>query len=96
MAMVTRGQSRDRRLQIRATASEEAFIKAAAERQGVNVADFIIRSACDKAEQILSDQTRFILDDKQWKLFMEVLDGPPREKLRLWRLFSEKHVAIGS
>jgi uncharacterized protein (DUF1778 family) len=64
MAMVTRGQSRDRRLQIRATASED-----------------------------LSDQTRFILDDKQWKLFMEALDGPPREKLRLRRLFSEKHVA---
>jgi uncharacterized protein (DUF1778 family) len=65
MAMVTRGQSRDRRLQIRATASED-----------------------------LSDQTRFILDDKQWKLFMEALDRPPREKHRLRRLFSERHVTM--
>jgi uncharacterized protein (DUF1778 family) len=68
---VTRRQARDRRLQIRATASEETLLKVAAERQGVNVPDFIIRSACDKAEQVLSDQTRFVLDDKQWKLFME-------------------------
>ena len=93
MAIVPREQPRDRRFQLRATASEETLIKVAAERQGVNVTDFIIRSACDKAEQALSDQTRFVLDDKQWRLFMEALDGPPREKLRLRRLFSEKHVA---
>jgi len=93
MAIVPREQPRDRRFQLRATASEETLIKVAAERQGVNVTDFIIRSACDKAEQALSDQTRFVLDDKQWRLFMEALDRPPDEKPRLRRLFSEKHVA---
>ena len=51
MAIVPREQPRDRRFQLRATASEETLIKVAAERQGVNVTDFIIRSACDKAEQ---------------------------------------------
>ena len=55
--------------------------------------DFIIRSACEKAEQSLSDQTRFVMDDKKRKLFMEALDRPPQEKPRLRRLFSEKHVA---
>ena len=92
MAITTPEQPRDRRFQLRATASEEALIKVAAERQGVNVTDFIVRSACEKAEQALSDQTRFVLDDKQWKLFMKALDRPPREKRRLRRLFSEKHV----
>jgi hypothetical protein len=43
----------------------------------VNVADFIMRSACEKAEQALSDQTHFVLDDKQWKAFMAALDQPP-------------------
>jgi uncharacterized protein (DUF1778 family) len=93
MALTTPEQTRIRRFQLRATASEETLIKVAAARQGVNVTDFIIRSACEKAEQALSDQSRFVLDDKQWKLFMEALDRPPREKPRLRRLFTEKHVA---
>jgi len=59
----------------------------------LNVTNFIVRSACEKAEQALSDQTRFVLDHEQWKAFMEALDRPPRSKPRLRRLFTEPHVA---
>jgi len=93
MALPTLRQPRDRRLQLRATASEEALIKIAAERQGVHVTDFIRRSACEKAEQSLADQTRFTLDEEQWAAFMAVLDRPAKSKTRLRRLFSESHVA---
>lgn len=93
MAISAPGQSRDRRFQLRATATEESLIKVAAERQGVNVTDFIMRSACEKAEQALSDQTRFVLDEKQWKAFLAALDRPPKNKPRLRRLFIEPHVA---
>ena len=93
MALASPGQPRDRRFQLRATASEETLIKVAAERQGVSVTDFIMRSACEKAEQALSDQTRFVIDDKQWKAFLAALDRPPRDKPRLRRLFREPHVA---
>jgi uncharacterized protein (DUF1778 family) len=93
MAISTPDQSRNRRFQLRATATEEALIKIAAERQGVNVTDFIMRSACEKAEQALSDQTRFVLDEKQWKTFLAALDRPPKDKPRLRRLFAERHVA---
>ena len=92
MAISTPEQPRDRRFQLRATASEETLIKVAAERQGVNVTDFIIRAARDKAEESLAGQTRFVLDERQWKLFMEALDRPAREKPRLKKLFSEPHV----
>ena len=61
----------------------------AAERQGVNVTEFILRSAREKAEQALADQTRFVLDDKQWKAFMAALDRPARDKPRLRQLFKE-------
>jgi uncharacterized protein (DUF1778 family) len=71
--------------ELRATVSEETFIKAAAERQGVR--------ACEKAERTLADQTRFVLDDKQWKAFTAALDRPARSKPRLRRLFAEPHVA---
>jgi uncharacterized protein (DUF1778 family) len=93
MATSSPDQPRDRRFELRATATEEKLIKIAAERQGVNVTDFIVRSACEKAEQALSDQTRFTLDERQWKAFMEALDRPPKDKRRLRRLFTEPHVA---
>ena len=93
MAISTPEQQRDRRFQLRATASEEELIKVAADRQGVKVTEFIMRSACEKAERALADQTRFVLDEKQWKAFMAALDRPAKTKPRLRQLFSEPHVA---
>ena len=93
MAISTPNQPRDRRLQLRATFSDEALIKVAAERQGVNLTEFIMRSARANAEQVLADQTRFVLDAAQWKAFMAVLDRPEKSKPRLRRLFKEPHVA---
>jgi uncharacterized protein (DUF1778 family) len=93
MTMSTPEQPRDRRFQLRATAREETLIKVAAERQGVNVTDFIIGAAREKAEDTLTDRTRFVLDDRQWKQFMRALDRPPQKKPRLEKLFSESHVA---
>ena len=93
MAISTREQPRNRRFQLRATALEEELIKVAANRQGVNVTEFILRSAREKAEQSLADQTRFVLDNKQWRAFMAALDRPAQDKPRLRQLFREQHVA---
>ena len=93
MAISTPEQPRNRRFQLRATASEEQLIKVAADRRGVNVTEFIIRSACEKAEDALTDRTRFVLEQKQWKAFMAALDRPAKDKPRLSRLFKEQHVA---
>jgi uncharacterized protein (DUF1778 family) len=93
MPVSTHEQPRNRRLQLRATVSEEELIKVAADRQGVNVTEFIIRSACEKAEFSLADRTRFVLEEKQWKAFVAALDRPAKDKPRLSRLFKEQHVA---
>jgi len=93
MAINAPKRSRHRRFQLRATVAEENLIKVAADRKGMNVTEFIIRSACETAERTLSEQTRFVLNEKQWKLFMEALDRPAQEKPRLRQLFSESHVA---
>lgn len=95
MAITTPGESRDLSFQLRATCSEESLIKFAAERQGLNVTEFSLRSACEKAEQALVDHTRFILDEKQWKGFMTALDRPTKDIPRLRRLFTEPHAAKG-
>ena len=93
MALSHREQPRDRRFQLRATASEEELIRVAAERQGINVTEFIMRSAREKAEEALADQTRFVLDEVRWNQFAAILDRPAQSKPRLRRLFQEEHVA---
>ncbi|SRR5258708_23560085 len=94
MAISTPEQPKDRRFQLRTTAREETLIKVAADRQGVNVTDFILSAAREKAEEALADQKKFVLNERQWKEFMEALDRPAREKPRLKRLFAESHVAV--
>jgi uncharacterized protein (DUF1778 family) len=82
MAISAHEQPRDRRFQLRATASEEELIRVAADRQSVNVTEFIMRSACERAEQALAEQTRFVLGEKQWKAFLAALDGRGAARIR--------------
>ena len=93
MGISANRQTRTKRFNLRATSRQERLIKVAAERQGLNVTDFILESACEKAEETLSEQTRFVLNDKQWKLFMEALDRPPQAIPQIGKLFSEPSVA---
>lgn len=93
MGIATNRQTRTRRLNLRATPKQEHLIRVAAERQGINITDFILDSACEKAEQALADQTHFVIDEEQWALFMKALDAPPRVIPQIKRLFSELSVA---
>src|SRR5258708_34169371 len=92
-AITTPDAPRNRRFQLRATASEETLIKVAAERQGVSVTDFIMRSARVKAEQALSEQTRFMLAGKKWTAVLPAPDHPPKEKPRHRRRSTEPRAA---
>ena len=93
MGITTTDQTRTKRFNLRATPKQEKLIRVAAERQGLNVTDFILESACEKAEQALSDQTRFVVDDKTWALFMKALDAPPKVIPQIRKLFSGPSVA---
>jgi uncharacterized protein (DUF1778 family) len=93
--MATTHQTRSRRINLRASAPQETLIRAGAKVRGVNMTDFILESACTRAEQIIADQTTFTLSPQQWKAFTEALDRPPmlHPKPRLKRLLSEPSVA---
>ncbi len=94
MGILTSDQTRTKRFNLRATPKQENLIRVAAERQGLNVTDFILESACEKAEQALADQSHFVLNEKQWALFMEALDAPPRVIPEIKRLFSNPSIAM--
>ena len=92
--MATTQQTRSRRINLRASTPQENLIRAGAKVRGVNMTDFILESACTRAEQIIADQTTFTLSPQQWKAFTEALDRPPmaKPKPRLQKLLSEKTV----
>ena len=93
MGIATNDQSKSKRFNLRATPRQENLIRVAANRRGLDVTDFIIQSACEKAEQTLADQAHFVLDHSQWDLFLKALDAPPQIIPQIKRLFAEPPIA---
>ena len=81
--------ARTQKLDLRLTPEAKRTLQAAAEAANTSVSEFVIGSALDRAQEQLPDRTRFNLDAKQWRAFVEALDRPPRRIERLERLFAE-------
>ena len=69
--------------------------QAAASASRRSVSDFVLESALVRADETLTNRTRFGLDADQWKAFLAALDAPPRELPRMKRLFQEPSVFEG-
>jgi len=80
------------RLNLRASAQQDALIRQAAESVGRSVTEFVLDSACASAEHVLADRNRFVLDGEAWKHFMAALDRPVTDRPRLKRLLSEPSI----
>ena len=85
-------RNKDRRINLRATSSQESLIRAAADRRGISMTDFVLESACARAEETIADQVHFVLSDKQWKAFNHALERPARVRPRLRKLFTETSI----
>jgi uncharacterized protein (DUF1778 family) len=83
---------KDRRIHLRATSAQESLIRAAAERRGVSLTDFVLESACTRAEEAIADQVHFVLSPRQWKAFNDALERPARVLPNLRRLLTEPSV----
>lgn len=83
---------RTNRLNIRATRAEKKLLETAAAREATTVSDFVLDSACTRAEDILAQTRHFELPPARWKAFVAALDRPVRPKPRLRKLLSEPGV----
>lgn len=92
MASSLSRQSKDRRINLRATSVQESLIRAAADKRGLSMTDFVLESACTRAEETIADQVHFVLSDKQWKAFNDALERPARMRPRLRKLLSEPSI----
>lgn len=91
MTTATRAK-RTNRLNIRATRTEKKLLETAAARQATTVSDFVLESACNRAEDILTEEKHFELPPDRWKAFVSALDRPVQPKPRLRKLLSEPSV----
>jgi uncharacterized protein (DUF1778 family) len=80
------------KLDLRLTPEAKRKIAAAALAKHCSVTDFVLRSAIDRADEVLSDQRVFFMDEKQWQAFQLALDAPPRDVPRMKRLLNEPSV----
>lgn len=76
MAEVTK---KSERLNIRARGEEKEFVERAARASRVSTSQFVMQAALRSAEDVLSEQTRFVLPPDAWGAFVAELDRPARE-----------------
>jgi uncharacterized protein (DUF1778 family) len=89
---VTRRKSRSERFNLRVSDREAKLIRLGAERRGVNITNFILESACVRAEQEIADARCFQLSSKDWQKFSEALNRPAQTKPRLKKLLAESTI----
>lgn len=82
--------SRTARFGFRATAHQESLIRKAAEITGKNVTEFVLASACEAAENTLTDQKIFFADDESFRAFQEILERPAQTKPELRELLTKR------
>lgn len=63
-------------INFRAPAAKQALIDRAAQASGKNRTDFILDASCEKAREVLADQTTFALNRQAWQRFNELVEAP--------------------
>ena len=91
MPSVTR-KNRSERLNVRATKKQAQLIRLGAREAQSNISNFILESACLRAQHALASKQHFVLDSQAWAEFMSALDRPPQEKPNLRKLLHEPSV----
>ena len=79
--------TKDARLNLRLTSSDDELIRQAAAHTGQSVSEFLTTSAVERAHEILASQRSFMLVDATWERFVAMLEAPVRPDPRLVELF---------
>ena len=69
---------KDQRLNIRVSQAEKAVVEEAASLTHMGVSQFMLQAALQSAEEVLADQSRFVLPADRWHDFVALLERPAR------------------
>jgi uncharacterized protein (DUF1778 family) len=75
-------------INFRAPADKQALIDRAVEISGVNRTEFILDAACEKAREVLADQTQFVLSAENLRRFNAALEAPLEDNPAIRRLLN--------
>jgi uncharacterized protein (DUF1778 family) len=76
------------RVNLRVAPADDVLLRQAAELLGETLSEFLIESGRERAERLVADRTRFVLDDAAWTAFNDALDRPEEIKPELRELFA--------
>jgi uncharacterized protein (DUF1778 family) len=76
------------RVNLRVAPADDILLRQAAELLGETLSEFLIESGRERAERLVADRTRFVLDEAAWSAFNEALDRPAEVKPELRDLFA--------
>jgi uncharacterized protein (DUF1778 family) len=76
------------RVNLRVAPADDVLLRQAADLLGETLSEFLIESGRERAERLVADRTRFILDASAWTAFNEALDRPAEIKPELRELFA--------
>ena len=65
---------------LRAQAADKSLIDRAAELLGQSRSSFMIEASVQRAEAVLADQTRFVLDADRMAAFLAALESPMQDE----------------
>lgn len=75
-------------INFRAPAAKQALIDHAVEVSGMNRTEFILDAVCEKAREVLADQTQFALSRQALQRFNALLDAPLENNAAIRRLLA--------
>lgn len=84
------------RWNVRVTRGQDAIVRAALDRSGESLNDFIARHAVAAAQDELADRRVFILDDAAWTELQLTLGRPARRIAELGKLMGQPSVLEGA
>lgn len=71
---------RESNINLRAQAADKALIDRAAELLGQSRSSFMMEASVQRAEAVLADQTRFVLDEDRMSAFLAALEAPMQDE----------------
>lgn len=81
---------RNTAINLRALPEQRELIDQAAGLLGKTRSDFMLESACERAQAVLLDQVHFRLDADKFNQFLALLEAPPKPNAGLERLLTVK------
>jgi uncharacterized protein (DUF1778 family) len=82
----TEARRRNRRLELRTTIGEQELIERAASATGIDLTEFVVGTAVEKAKRVLADREQFELDDEALAAWEAINARPARDLPGLRRL----------